>query len=178
MRIEELDTPSVLVDLDVMERNIRSMSAYCTTYGIGLRPHTKTHKIPAIAHMQVDAGAHGITVAKLGEAEVMAGAGLDNILIAYPILGPLKTERLARLAAERTISVALDSATAAEGISRAAKEVGSKVNVLIEFDAGLRRCGLQSAHEVVNLARGINRLPGLRLQGIFFYPGHIWAHPE
>jgi D-serine deaminase-like pyridoxal phosphate-dependent protein len=94
MRVEELDTPNVIVDLDLLESNIRSMSAYCATYGIGLRPHTKTHKIPAIARLQMDAGARGITVAKLGEAEVMAKAGLDNILIAYPILGALKTERL------------------------------------------------------------------------------------
>jgi D-serine deaminase-like pyridoxal phosphate-dependent protein len=178
MRVEELDTPAVIVDRDLMESNIRSMSLYCAGHKIRLRPHTKTHKIPAIARMQVASGACGITVAKLGEAEVMARAGLDNILIAYPIVGPIKTERLARLAAECTITVALDSGIAAESISRAAADVGSKVNVLVEFDVGLRRCGAHSVAVVVQLARQIDRLPALCFQGILFYPGHIWDPPQ
>src|SRR5581483_7416802 len=177
-RVEELDTPAVIVDRDLLESNIRSMSAYCAGHGIRLRPHTKTHKIPAIARMQVASGACGITVAKLGEAEVMAHAGLENILIAYPIIGPVKTERLARLAAECTITVALDSGIAAEGISHAMADVGSQVNVLVEFDVGLRRCGAQSVAAVVALARQIERLPGVCFQGILFYPAHIWDSPQ
>ncbi|MCI0419814.1 MAG: alanine racemase, partial [Acidobacteria bacterium] len=109
MRIEELDTPVLTVDLDIMERNLRSLGEYCQAHGLKLRPHTKTHKIPAIAKMQMASGAAGVTVAKVGEAEVMTSAGLDNILIAYPVLGRAKCERLAKLAQHNIIAVSLDS---------------------------------------------------------------------
>src|SRR6266404_7748671 len=106
MHIQELETPAIVVDLDVTESNIRSMSEYCRNHGFGLRPHTKTHKIPAVARMQVDAGCHGITVAKPGEAVVMAAAGLDDILVHYPVLGDSKLDRLAALALDRRIILA------------------------------------------------------------------------
>ena len=120
MRIEELDTPALTVDLDIMERNLRSLSDYSRKHGLKLRPHTKTHKIPAIAKMQIASGCSGITVAKVGEAEVMASAGLEDILIAYPVVGQSKCERLAKLAQPRKITVSLDSIEVARGISEAA----------------------------------------------------------
>ena len=96
MLISDLDTPAVIVDLDVMERNLSRMSDYCREHQLLLRPHTKTHKIPELAKRQIASGATGITVAKIGEAEVMLAAGITDILIAYPIVGPTKTTRLAR----------------------------------------------------------------------------------
>ena len=153
MRVEELDTPAVVVDMDVMEENIRSLAAYCKQHNLNLRPHTKTHKIPAIAKLQVQAGFPGITVAKVGEAEVMAEAGLEDILVAYPVFGRSKACRLGQLARERKITVAMDSAEVAEGLSAAARETGSKMDVLLEFDAGMRRCGVETPSALVELGR-------------------------
>jgi D-serine deaminase-like pyridoxal phosphate-dependent protein len=177
MRIEELDTPAVIVDLDILQSNVRSLADYCRTHALGLRPHTKTHKIPAVAKMQIEAGSLGITVAKVGEAEVMAAAGLDNILIAYPVLGESKLERLTRLALERKITVALDSMEALEGISAAAKKANCQIDILIEFDMGMQRCGLQSVEDLVKMALTVEKFPGVRFAGIMFYPGHIWDLP-
>jgi len=165
MTIEELDTPAVVVDVDVMEANIRSLAAYCKQHNLSLRPHTKTHKIPTIAQMQVQAGFPGITVAKVGEAEIMAAAGLEDILAL----------RLGELARTCKVTVSLDSAEVAEGLSAAARETGSTLGILVEFDVGMRRCGVQSASALVELAQRVEKLPHLRLAGISFYPGHIWA---
>src|SRR2546423_407486 len=107
LRLEDLDTPSVIIDLDVMEANLRRMSEYCRTAGLALRPHTKTHKVPELAHRQLQSGACGITVAKVGEAEVMAAAGIPDILIAYPTVGARKVERLCELAKIASITVAV-----------------------------------------------------------------------
>src|SRR3979409_1452087 len=105
MRIEELDTPVLVAVLDAVERNIAGMQSYCDEHGLALRPHIKTHKLPELAHMQVAAGARGITCQKLGEAEVMAAAGIDDILISFPLVGRAKAERLAVLARRITVSV-------------------------------------------------------------------------
>ena len=133
MKIEELDTPAVIVDLDILETNLQSLASYCRKHGIGLRPHTKTHKIPAIAKMQIESGCHGITVAKVSEAEVMANAGLNDILIAYPLWGATKLERLTKLAQDRKITVSLDSLPVAQGISEAANRAGCRVSLLSGF---------------------------------------------
>src|SRR5215472_15712315 len=98
MHISDLDTPALLIDVDIMERNVGSLSAYCRQHAIHLRPHTKTHKIPELAKLQIKHGADGITVAKVGEVEVMADAGIDDILLAYPLLGCKKLDRLVALA--------------------------------------------------------------------------------
>jgi D-serine deaminase-like pyridoxal phosphate-dependent protein len=177
MRIEELETPAIVVDLDVLESNISSLADYCRRSNISLRPHTKTHKIPEIARMQVNAGARGITVAKVGEAEVMAAAGMDDILVHYPIFGNAKLERLAYLARDRKILVAIDSVITAEAISRAAAAAGSTINLLVEFDSGMHRCGVASSESVETLARAITRLPNVTFAGITTFPGHIWLEP-
>ena len=124
MRVDELETPVPVIDLDRVERNLAKMQAYCDSHGLRLRPHIKTHKMPAFARRQVELGACGITCQKLGEAEVMADAGLDDILISYPLIGPAKALRLAALARRVTMSVAVDNPlaldTAAEAGTRGA----------------------------------------------------------
>src|SRR5262249_4030386 len=120
MHISELDTPALLIDRAVMRRNIERAQAHCSAHGIALRPHMKTHKLPQVGRAQVDAGAVGLTCAKLGEAEVMADGGIQDLMIAYPIWGEAKLRRLSDLAARVRLTVVFDSAEVAEGISRAA----------------------------------------------------------
>ena len=149
MHISELETPAVIVDLDVMDRNLSRMADYCRRHELLLRPHTKTHKIPELAKRQIASGATGITVAKIGEAAVMLDAGITDILIAYPIVGQEKAKRLAALAERAKISVSLDSDAAAIGISEAVSRHGSKVGILIELNVGFNRCGVSNENEVV-----------------------------
>src|SRR5207248_3574807 len=117
MEIGSLDTPVATVDLDAVERNIARMQGYCDEHGLAFRPHIKTHKLPAVAHLQTRAGAVGITCQKLGEAEVMQEAGLRDILLTFPLIGPGKAERLAALAREGDVAVAADSAAVARALS-------------------------------------------------------------
>src|SRR3954463_2244802 len=134
MHIDELDTPVPVVDLDIVEHNLAKMQAYCDSHGLALRPHIKTHKIPSFAHRQVELGAKGITCQKLGEAEVMIDAGLDDILISYPLIGPAKALRLAALARRARMSVAVDNTLALETVGLAARTAGNEIGVLVEFD--------------------------------------------
>ena len=120
MNIDELETPVLLIDLDVMEANLRRMSDYARKHGLDFRPHIKTHRIPEIAKMQVELGAKGITVAKLGEAEVMSEAGLDDLLLAYPLLGASKARRLRDVLEKARVSVALDSEESVRWVAEAA----------------------------------------------------------
>lgn len=178
MHISELETPAVVIDLDVMDQNLARMAAYCREHKLLLRPHTKSHKIPELAQRQIASGAMGITVAKLGEAGVMLNAGITDILIAYPIVGDEKTTRLAQLAEQASISVALDSEAAARGISAAATRQGSTIGVLVEMDVGFGRCGLGHEADVLALARVITELPGLEFKGLMFFPGHFTVGPD
>lgn len=181
--IYELDTPALLIDLDRVERNLERLADYSRTHRLRLRPHTKTHKLPELARMQVERGAVGITVAKAGEAEVMSAGGLDNILIAYPIVGAEKAARVAALAQARAVTVALDSPEAAESLSAAAHKASASLDILVEIDTGFHRCGVppvaSAAGELpaVKLARHVASLPGLRFAGIMFYPGHVKVRP-
>jgi D-serine deaminase-like pyridoxal phosphate-dependent protein len=182
MHISELDTPSLVVDLDVMERNLSQMAEYCRRHDLRLRPHTKTHKIPELAKKQIESGARGITVAKLDEAEVMIDAGLADLLLAYPIVGPTKTRRLADLAQRAGITVSLDSEDAARGISAALSERGvgngaEGVGVLVELDVGFGRCGVANEKDALQLAQKISSLPGLEFKGLMFFPGHFGVDP-
>jgi D-serine deaminase-like pyridoxal phosphate-dependent protein len=173
MHISELDTPAVIVDLDVMEQNLIRMAQYCRHHGLKLRPHTKSHKIPELAKKQIESGASGITVAKIGEAEVMLNAGINDILVAYPIVGSDKAKHLASLAEKAQISVSLDSEEAARSISQAATERGVTVGILVELDVGFGRCGLSHEADVLSLAQRISSLPGLDFKGLMFFPGHF-----
>jgi D-serine deaminase-like pyridoxal phosphate-dependent protein len=173
MDIAQLDTPAVLIDVDVMENNLRRMAEYCRQSCLDLRPHTKTHKIPELALRQVQHGAVGITVAKLGEAEVMVAAGLTDILIAYPIFGEPKWRRLVSLAERATITVAMDSLEIARAISAHAVERGVTIGIRVEFDTGFQRCGLPITGGSIDIVKQVRDLPGLRWDGIQLYPGQI-----
>ena len=169
------DTPEIVLDLDVVRANIDRAAAMAREAGVGVRPHTKTHKLPRIAHMQVEAGAVGVQVAKLGEAEVMADAGIVDILVGYPIVGEHKLARLADLAERVSISVTVDSDEVAAGISRVARERGLTIPVLIELDTGLRRLGVLPGPGAADLAERIAALPGIELAGVFTHEGHVYT---
>jgi len=155
----ELDTPALYVDLDVLERNIVRMQEQCSEWGVELRPHVKTHKIREITQMQLDAGAIGITVAKLGEAEVLPG---DDILVAYPLM-KAKLPRLRELAKTRRVKVAVDSAQVARDLEG--------IETLVEIDVGVGRTGVQSPDQAVDVAKACSDF-----QGIFYWPS--WLDEE
>lgn len=170
MLIHELDTPVVVCDLDKLERNLQETAASCREVGIPLRSHTKSHKIPEIAHMQLKSGAVGICCQKVGEAEVMVAGGVTDILLPYNIVGASKVDRLLRLGRRARITVAVDSLATAQGIADVARQTGGSVQVLIELDTGSKRCGVQSPAAAVALGQTIVELPGIDLQGIMTYP--------
>jgi D-serine deaminase-like pyridoxal phosphate-dependent protein len=170
----ELDTPSLLFDLDVVERNVREMADVAAEAGVRLRPHTKTHKSPEVAAMQRDAGSTGITVAKLGEAEVMVDAGFDDLLVAYPIWGEAKLARLRALLERASVRVSLDSVEVAEAIGRVGRDLGRDVPVLIEVDTGLHRLGRAPGPPTVELAAQVARVPGVEAIGLLTHAGHAY----
>ena len=167
---DELDTPALAIDLDIMEHNIQRLQDTLQVRNIANRPHVKTHKIPSIALAQLAAGAAGIACQKLGEAEVMADAGIHDILVTYNIMGRTKLERLARLAKHTRLTVVLDNLPTAQGISEAARAAGIEVGVLVELGTELQRTGVPSPRALVELARQVARLPGLQLRGMMLYP--------
>lgn len=170
MHINDLETPVAIIDLDRVEQNIGRVQHYLDEHGIANRPHIKTHKLPAIAKLQVEAGAIGITCQKLGEAEVMADAGITDIFLPYNILGAAKLKRLAALCRRVKMSVTADSETTVRGLSEAIAAEGLDLEVLVEFDTGGHRCGVQTAEEAASLARLIEDSPGLHFGGLMCYP--------
>ena len=162
-------TPSVVIDLDIVERNIARLQSMCDLAGLANRPHIKTHKSPAIAALQRDAGARGITCQKLGEAEVFADEGFDDILITYNIVGADKVERLGALMQRAHMTVAVDNLTAVEGLPRAAEIAGRPLDVVIECDTGRNRAGVVTPGEAIALAKAIDRSKGLRFAGLMLY---------
>jgi D-serine deaminase-like pyridoxal phosphate-dependent protein len=176
--IDDLDTPAMIIDLDILEKNIREMQDLCNRIPIPLQVHTKTHKNPEIARMQLRQGAVGICCQKLGEAEVMVAGGIyENILIPYNLVGEQKLVRLARLARRAQLTVAVDSEFTAQGISEQLRRDGGSVRVLVEIDTGGRRTGVQSPQAALELAQKVSRLPNLELRGIMTYPSRIEAKP-
>jgi D-serine deaminase-like pyridoxal phosphate-dependent protein len=170
MRIADLETPVPVIDLDRVEHNLAKMQAYCDHHGLRLRPHIKTHKIPAFAQRQLALGASGITCQKLGEAEVMADAGLDDIFISYPLIGPAKAQRLAELSRHARVSVGIDNTIALATIGEAAHASNHVIGVLVEFDSGNKRTGVTSVAQALELAQHVQRTPGLRFDGLMTYP--------
>jgi D-serine deaminase-like pyridoxal phosphate-dependent protein len=175
MTTADLETPAALVDVDRMRANLRAAAGYCRAHGLAWRPHAKTHKSPALAAEQVAAGAVGVTVATLREAEVMATA-VDDLLLAYPPIGSPKLERLAALPRHVRVAVAVDSADALRGVAWAARRGEREIGVLIEVDAGMGRVGLGQPADVVALAREAAETEGVDYRGIMFYPGHVRAN--
>ncbi|MDZ7638682.1 MAG: alanine racemase [Bryobacterales bacterium] len=175
MHVSTIETPAIVVDLDVMERNLDRVASYAKEHNLRLRPHTKTHKSSVIGQIQLEKGAVGLTVAKVGEAEVMLRAEPKDLLVAYPVIGRGKLRRLLEVARRTQLTVALDSLEAATGLSEAAASAGLEIGVLVEEDVGLGRVGVPSAANLVDLASAIARLPGLCVKGFNFYPGHVKA---
>lgn len=173
--IDELDTPAVLVDLDVLESNIAAMAAFAARSGVALRPHCKTHKSLEIARRQVAAGAAGLTVAKLDEAEPYLAEGHPDVFVANQIVGAAKWARLAAMQRRGPVAVGIDDAGVAEAMAAVAQRDGVTFPVLIEVDCGLRRAGLLPGEPVAVLAERIARLPGLELRGLFTHAGHVYA---
>ncbi|PDQ18578.1 alanine racemase [Mesorhizobium sanjuanii] len=168
--IDDLDTPAILIDAARAEANIARAQAHADRHGLKLRPHIKTHKLPYWAKKQVAAGAVGITCQKIGEAEVMADAGLTDIFLPYNILGRAKLERLKALHGRVTLSVTLDSGETLDGLAATFTDAGHRLQVLVECDTGMGRCGVQSPDEAVALAREIAGAKGLVFGGLMTYP--------
>ncbi len=170
MTFDDIETPAVLIDLDRVEANLKRAQDYANRHGIRLRPHIKTHKLPRFAKRQVALGAVGITCQKLGEAEVMADAGLDDILLPYNILGAAKLARLRALAARVRLAVTADSAVTIDGYARTFADTPDPLTVLVECDTGAGRAGVQTPEEALALARDIEASPGLHFGGLMTYP--------
>lgn len=176
MHIDHLETPVPIIELDILESNINKLQSYLDEHGIDNRPHIKTHKIPEIAHMQMTGGAVGITCQKIGEAAVMAQAGIKDIFIPYNIIGEAKLERLMHLTRRTTVSVTADSEFTVQGLAAAAKKEGTILPVLVECDTGMGRCGVQSPQAAVDLARLVASSPGLHFGGLMIYPSSEQAN--
>src|SRR5689334_21579277 len=170
MRIDQLETPVPVVDLDRLQANIARLQAYLDEHQIANRPHIKTHKIPQIARMQMDAGAVGITCQKISEAEVMADAGFRDIFLPYNIVGESKLQKLMGLARRVKLSVTADSEFVVRVLSNAAQTAGLTLDVLVECDTGGGRCGVQNPQEAASLARTIASSKGLHFGGLMTYP--------
>lgn len=173
--IEQWDTPSVLIDLDVLDSNLRDKANRAARAGIKLRPHTKTHKSVWIAKEQIRYGACGITVAKLGEAEVMAEGGIGDILIAYPIVGAAKLERLGRLMEKAKVTVSTDDLDVAKGMSAYGASIKKDILLYVDVNTGLNRCGKEPGDETVELVKRIVELPYIRVTGLMTHSGHAYA---
>jgi D-serine deaminase-like pyridoxal phosphate-dependent protein len=169
--ITDVDTPAVIIDLDRVEANIAKLQDYLTSKGIANRPHIKTHKLPLLAHKQVRAGAVGITVQTLGEAEVMAAAGIEDILITYNLLGDEKARRLAGVARMvPNLRVALDNEAALDSVRRAGAMADRTIGVLVEFESGKRRQGVMEPEQALALAKRARKSNYVEFVGLLTYP--------
>jgi len=170
--LDVLDTPALLVERDLFHGNIATMAGTLREHGTAWRPHSKAHKSPAVAHLQIEAGAIGITCAKTSEAEVYVSAGIRDILIANQVVGPIKTRRLAHLARQADIAVAVDSIESARAHDAAAAEAGTSPRLVIEFDSGMQRAGVAPGEQGVELAKAIAGLKHVRFGGVMSWEGH------
>jgi D-serine deaminase-like pyridoxal phosphate-dependent protein len=169
-RIEDLETPVPIIDIAVVERNLKRWQDRCNKLGIANWPHIKTHKLVGLAKAQIELGAAGITVQKLGEAEVMADAGIVDMLLTFNVVGAHKLERLAALARRTNISVVADNAVVVDGLAKAGRSAGRDISVLVEIDTGAKRNGVQSPEAALALAQHIDRSKGVRFGGLMTYP--------
>jgi D-serine deaminase-like pyridoxal phosphate-dependent protein len=168
------DTPFVAVDLTILEQNIQRLSNLAKEANVKLRPHTKTHKSPFIANKQIEAGASGITTAKLGEAEIMVNHGITDILIAFPILGKKKLNRFSQLLEKAQLTVALDELSVAKGINDVGEHHKTKIPIYVDVDTGLGRMG-KSPNESIQTIRKISELPFIEIKGLMSHSGHAYA---
>lgn len=173
----DLPTPALILDAPVVHRNIQRLADYSQQSGLRIRPHTKTHKSRLVAALQQEAGAIGLTVAKVGEGVALSTAG-DDLLLAYPPVDKFRAEQLVRLAHDRTVRAAIDSTIALDAVAEAAQRDEVTIGLLVDLDVGMGRTGLQSPQQALALARAIESTAGVRLDGIMCYPGHIWQLAE
>jgi D-serine deaminase-like pyridoxal phosphate-dependent protein len=168
---DALSTPAVVVDLDVLESNVRRMAARADEAGVRLRPHAKTHKCPEIAALQRAAGAWGLSLAKVGEAEVFVDAGFDDVFIAYPIVGEDKARRLLALSERARLAVGVDSFEGAQTLAAPFRAASRTLDVMLKVDVGYGRVGVLP-ERAVDVARQVAELQGLSLRGVFTHAGH------
>jgi D-serine deaminase-like pyridoxal phosphate-dependent protein len=191
VKLSEVDTPALIIDMDLAEKNIQTMHDFLAPKKCKLRAHTKIHKSPFLAYKEIAGGSSGITCAKLGEAEVMAQAGISDILIANEIVGKFKAQRLANLAKYCDVKVAVDDLGNARDISSAASTAGSEVGLVVDvnmsgggtsgekkLDGVLNRCGVPTAKAGADLAVEITKLPNVRLRGVMGYEGGLVENPD
>jgi D-serine deaminase-like pyridoxal phosphate-dependent protein len=171
--LAELDTPTLLLDRAASDRNLAKMAAFFRDRPAKLRPHFKNHKCVTLAKRQLAAGAVGLTCAKLGEAEVLVEHGIQDVLIANQVVGQAKMARLAQLATQARIGVAIDHWDQATAISKAATATGAVVHLLVEVDIGMGRCGVPPGAPALELARRVTELPGVRFAGLQAFEGHL-----
>ncbi|MGH2530974.1 MAG: DSD1 family PLP-dependent enzyme [Thermomicrobiales bacterium] len=176
--VAELPTPAPLADLDALEANIAAMADFFRPLPVRLRPHAKTHRAPAVARRQIEAGAHGVTCAKVGMAEAMADGGIDDLFVANQIVAPQAIDRLCRLANRAMVTVAVDDARNVAELSDAARAHGVNLFVVIEVDAGMGRCGVQPGGPTLDLARAVLAAEGLTFSGLHAYEGHVVQDPD
>jgi D-serine deaminase-like pyridoxal phosphate-dependent protein len=170
-----IDTPALLIDADRLAENIDAMQRRADSMGVKLRPHTKTHKMPEIAKMQIDAGAVGVTVAKVGEAEVMAAAGLHDIFIANEIIGAAKWDRIIALAPEARVIFGVDSAAAVRMIEKHFASRGARAEVRVEVETGENRSGVVCDEDLLRLLEALKEAPHIKLEGVFSHEGHSYS---
>jgi D-serine deaminase-like pyridoxal phosphate-dependent protein len=173
MRLSNLETPALLVDLDRMEQNLATMARFFTG-PVKLRPHFKNHRVVALALRQMESGAIGLTCARLWEAEILVSHGITNILIANEIAGELMVKRFVELAREAPVIVALDNRKVVEDLTRMAQQERGRINVVVDVDLGLERCGVKPGEPALALAKTIVDL-GLNFRGLMGYEGHLQA---
>jgi D-serine deaminase-like pyridoxal phosphate-dependent protein len=176
MNVEQIGTPALLVDLDAMEANLRDMAAFFAPRRAKLRPHFKNHKAPLLAHKQIRAGAIGMTCATIREAEILVAHGIGSILIANEIAGEEKPERLAELSRQAQVMVAVDNRGAICDLARAQRNLKTQIEVLVDVNIGLERCGVEPGAPAVDLARYAAE-QGLTVRGLMGYDGHLQGMP-
>jgi D-serine deaminase-like pyridoxal phosphate-dependent protein len=174
LNINDLETPALLIDREVMLENMKRMQAIAESHGVSLRPHTKNHKCPEIAKLQLELGASGICVQKLGEAEVMVEAGVKDIFITNEIVQPTKIDRLVKLQDKASVRVAVDSFENAQQIGEIAAGSNRVLPVLVDVDTGMKRCGVPLGPVAVKLASAVAKTKGLRFDGLMTFEGHLY----
>ena len=173
MPVTELPTPALVVDIEIMTRNMETMANYLTKVKTQLRPHAKTHKTPAIGHMQMRAGAVGLCCATVGEAEVLVYAGIPEVMIANEIVDPVSLRRAVNLARQARVLMIVDDCENVKNLAAVARQYGAVVDVLVDLDVGQGRCGSRSLEKLEQVARQVVKQKSLNLKGVFGYEGHL-----
>jgi D-serine deaminase-like pyridoxal phosphate-dependent protein len=174
----DIPTPALILDRPLVEQNVQEMARRMAGLPAALRPHAKIHKSPVLGRLQLEAGAIGLTTATIWEASAMADAGLDDLLIANQVVGPVKAAELARVAGLTTVTAAVDSTASIAELAAAGSRAGTEIGVIIEVDVGLHRSGVRSAAEAVELGRQASGASGVQLRGLLGYEGHCMLEPD